>query len=157
MNLSYYLRKIEDYPAHIILYKILVSLCSRLKILVLSVKASLSSTYISDKEFLASLNDPYDDIGELLKHMKERQFPDFFFRQCDKDILVQAVKCWYPDAIQQTIADADKICNHVFNLLGSGKTYLGEEIDWHIDFKTGWKWEPRYYRNIKCRESPPER
>lgn len=35
----------------------------------------------------------------------------------------------------------EKILAHEFDLLGSGPTPLGPEIDWHLDFKSGRKWE----------------
>lgn len=47
------------------------------------------------------------------------------------------------------INEADKICNHIFNLLGSGDTQLGKEIKWNQDFKTGFYWENKYYYKIK--------
>jgi hypothetical protein len=30
----------------------------------------------------------------------------------------------------------------VFDLLGSGPVHLGQEIDWHLDFKAGYRWNP---------------
>ena len=39
---------------------------------------------------------------------------------------------------------ADEICAHRFDLLGSGPTELGPEIDWHTDFKTGRRWPLRH-------------
>ncbi len=44
---------------------------------------------------------------------------------------------------------ADQVCDHVFDLLGSGPTFLGAEIDWHQDFKSGWRWEPVHYTNVR--------
>lgn len=44
---------------------------------------------------------------------------------------------------------ANKICNHEFNLLGSGDKYLGKEIYWNEDFKTGFKWANKFYKDIK--------
>ncbi len=35
----------------------------------------------------------------------------------------------------EIIAEADKICDHEFNLLGSGPVKLGNKINWHLDFK----------------------
>jgi uncharacterized heparinase superfamily protein len=35
---------------------------------------------------------------------------------------------------------ADSILAHRFDLLGSGMTALGDEIDWHRDFKSGRRW-----------------
>jgi hypothetical protein len=45
------------------------------------------------------------------------------------------------DAILRAAEDA---CAHRFDLLGSGPVELGSDIDWHRDFKTGFRWPPRY-------------
>ena len=72
--------------------------------------------------------------------------PPFFFHLGDKDIIVETIKEEYTASIeQQTINDADEICTHIFDLLGSGKQELGKEIDWHLDFKTGFRWDPKEY------------
>ena len=47
-----------------------------------------------------------------------------------------------PGLLAATIESADQVCNHVFNLLGSGPVALGETIDWHQDFKSGYRWNP---------------
>ena len=44
---------------------------------------------------------------------------------------------------------ADSYCAHVFDLLGSGPVRLGDHIDWHQDFKSGARWEPKYFKQIK--------
>src|SRR5918992_1387286 len=46
----------------------------------------------------------------------------------------------YDDLVER----ADEICAHRFDLLGSGPTDLGAEIDWHTDFKTGRRWPLRH-------------
>ncbi len=50
---------------------------------------------------------------------------------------------------EQIIERADKICNHIFNLLGSGDVNLGKDIKWNEDFKTGFIWANKFYKNIK--------
>ncbi len=62
----------------------------------------------------------------------------------------------FPDKVRTKIAQADLICEHIFDLLGSGPKKLslnGEDyqpIDWHSDFKSGYKWDPKiFFRNIK--------
>ncbi len=47
-----------------------------------------------------------------------------------------------PEVRHATIESADRICRHVFDLLGSGPTELGAMIDWHRDFKSGYRWNP---------------
>jgi len=49
----------------------------------------------------------------------------------------------FPEEAQGAVRDADEICAHVFDILGSGKTRLGPEIDWHRDFKSGFSWALR--------------
>ena len=50
---------------------------------------------------------------------------------------------------EQIIKQANKICNHIFNLLGSGDINLGKDIKWNEDFKTGFIWENKFYKKIK--------
>jgi hypothetical protein len=48
------------------------------------------------------------------------------------------------DFVRRRIKEnAERICCHEFNLLGSGWTFLGRNIDWHRDFITGFEWDKR--------------
>ncbi len=38
------------------------------------------------------------------------------------------------------IQKADAICDHTFDLLGSGPYHFKNGIDWHLDFKSGFRW-----------------
>ncbi len=50
------------------------------------------------------------------------------------------------------ILSADKTLNGYFDLLGSGETRLNP-IDWHTDFKTGFKWPPgKFFKEYKQEE-----
>lgn len=59
---------------------------------------------------------------------------------------VAAIRAFYeqqaPRMREATIESADRICDHVFDLLGSGPVALGATIDWHRDFKSGYRWNP---------------
>jgi len=44
------------------------------------------------------------------------------------------------DVAPVTIERADQVMRHEFDLLGSGPSALGSEIDWHTDFKSGHSW-----------------
>jgi len=94
---------------------------------------------LSDNDFLDATG--YKTVNGLLN----RNLPPFFFNPDDKDKIVETVRKEYPESIEQTINDADEICHHIFDLLGSGKTKLGKEIDWHLDFKSGFRWDPKTY------------
>ncbi len=51
--------------------------------------------------------------------------------------------------VEEIRRDADRYCEHVFDLLGSGPVELEGPVDWHKDFKSGARWAPRYFRRIK--------
>jgi len=73
------------------------------------------------------------------------RLPLFFFKPVNKEELINIIKERYPESIKETIKDADEICEHIFDLLGSDKEELGKEIDWHLDFKSGFRWNPKTY------------
>ncbi len=61
----------------------------------------------------------------------------------------------FPDKVKTKIAEADLICEHIFDLLGSGPIVLSpkgenyQPIDWHSDFKSAYRWNPKtFYRNV---------
>jgi hypothetical protein len=45
-------------------------------------------------------------------------------------------------------AEADDLLAHRFDLLGSGPVTLGEEIDWHRDFKSDYRWPRDFYQDV---------
>ena len=45
--------------------------------------------------------------------------------------------------------EADHVLAHRVDFLGSGLVDLGAEIDWHRDFKSGYRWPPRFYQDIE--------
>lgn len=50
---------------------------------------------------------------------------------------------------EKIIKDANTILEHKFDLLGSGIKELGKKIKWNQDFKSGFIWENKFYKNIK--------
>ena len=78
----------------------------------------------------------------------------FIVPEC-KAALLKAFRETLPQADGLIVAEADCLCKHVFDLLGSGPTPLGERIDWHVDFKTGHRWNPKtYYKRIRYAPYP---
>lgn len=62
----------------------------------------------------------------------------------------------FPDMVEGKIAEADFICKHVFQVLGSGRKKLSRDgngylpIDWNSDFKSDYRWNPKtFYADIK--------
>lgn len=74
----------------------------------------------------------------------------------DFDSFARTYRELFPDKVQSKIAEADLICEHIFDLLGSGSKRLSpkgkayQPIDWHSDFKSGYRWNPKtFHRNIQ--------
>jgi hypothetical protein len=100
---------------------------------------------LSDKDFLKVVG------CKTMNDFIDRELPLFFFNTGGKDKIIETIKKEYPESIKEIIIDADEICEHVFDLLGSGKTKLGKEIDWQNDFKINIRWDEKecYIRNPK--------
>ena len=89
----------------------------------------------------------WSDLPQRLRCSRQPRFlPDANLRNQIGSLLSN----FAPKAMNLTVTEADRICEHVFDLLGSGPTPLGEKIDWHTDFKTGHRWNLRtYYKRIR--------
>jgi hypothetical protein len=66
----------------------------------------------------------------------------FFFQRDDVPGILQQLRASVPEAPARIIADADRILDHKFDLLGYSELDYGKEIDWHRDAVHG-KSSPR--------------
>lgn len=114
-------------------------------------KAKVKSTRLSNHALRKALK-PECRTNDFIAWMENRAKPVFFINFHSKDKPVKLIEREYPDSIERTIQAADEICHHIFDLLGSGKVNLGERIDWHADFKTGYRWPLKHY--IRYRVTP---
>ena len=79
---------------------------------------------------LCSLNIPF------VKHNANtlQPFPDlFFFKSAEVPGILDLLRERLPEAVDQIVERAERICQHRFNLLGYEDIDYGEEIDWHVD------------------------
>jgi len=95
---------------------------------------SLPFLKISDKKLLKLFNTA--NKKQITQYFKERKRPKFFIDSKSRGIFIK--KSLSGD--QNVISNADEICSHVFDLLGSGKMDFGKVINWHCDFKSGKVW-----------------
>lgn len=110
---------------------------------------------ITTKDFHHAFTNDISTEVEFLAKVKSDQRPKFFLVLQEKDRLVNGLRHICPSAESQIIQAAEQICTHHFDLLGSGKCWLGKQIDWHIDFKTGHRWDPTtYYLDIQYAPYP---
>ncbi len=63
--------------------------------------------------------------------------------RAEREQVVAALRLLAPDIPAQVVAEAQRICRHEVDLLGSGPVALGAHIDWHRDFKSGHRWPQR--------------
>jgi len=75
----------------------------------------------------------------------------------DIDNIANTYRELFPDMVKSKISEADSICKHVFQVLGSGLKKLSQHgdgyqlMDWHSDFKSDHRWSPKtFYADIKC-------
>lgn len=54
-----------------------------------------------------------------------------------------------PGDAQRIFARAEDAVNHRVQFLGTPLHELGDDIDWHTDFKVGKTWPPRFFRDIE--------
>jgi hypothetical protein len=105
-----------------------------------------------DEELSEALKSSYGSNGGL-KELLHGKRPALFTELDQKFFEVIAER--FPSGVDQTFKESDKLCDHIFELLGSGQTPLGEQIDWHADFKSGKRWEPDlYYKRVRMDDLP---
>jgi heparinase II/III-like protein len=75
--------------------------------------------------------------GELSDAALTRFLERFFVDPREARMRAHAIAERHPHLAERTRQQAELALRHVFDLLGSGPTHLGERIDWHTDFKTG--------------------
>lgn len=54
------------------------------------------------------------------------------------------------DQKKALVSQAERVCNHQFDLLGSGSYNFLSDIDWHFDFKSSYRW-PSHTLHFKTR------
>jgi len=72
-------------------------------------------------------------------------------RLCLPEITLPREEAW-PNELRAALADlraeSQAALTHTVNLLGSGPVELGAEVDWHRDFKSGFRWPAVFYQDV---------
>lgn len=117
-------------------------------------KQQRKRSYRVDREALAAaLDTTPDQLDRVMERLKTALGSRLPFDPAQ----MPAVRTYYreqaPGELAALLESADQVCNHVFDLLGSGPVSLGEPIDWHRDFKSGYRWDSgMYYADIPHRQ-----
>ncbi len=157
---NYYISRMRQLPPGEAMKKVLTKpvtfVCRKLE----NIKARLFSTHISDKQLIESLYGIMS-IQEVLGHIKIER-PKFFVEPSLREELAALIQREFTQLKDQIVTEADKVCSHIFDLLGSGDVNLdrfaeqhgGRQVcgylPWHYDFKTGYRWNPKkFYKEIE--------
>ncbi len=97
-----------------------------------------------DKRFAAQAPDQ--------NYFTTRTYPRFFFDHSRRESFRQAYLSHFSKEQPAIIVQAEKYLEHKFDLLGSSQVDLGETIDWHSDFKSGFSWPQENFTRIKIVE-----
>jgi len=112
------------------------------------VEALLFPLDISNRKLLKIINK--NNKEHITKYLRNKSGIKFFIDLGDKRKIIEAFMQGFSDRIRNVLENANEIYNHTFDLLGSGKINLGEKINWHCDFKSGYCWNPKtFYLDIK--------
>ena len=112
--------------------------------------ARVRGTTVSDAQFMKALAPEYSHNEDFLESFREQRARTFFIQPASKEEILSTLLQICPEARSHIVQAADQICEHYFDLLGSGPSKLAWPIDWHADFKSGFRWDPQqYYADIR--------
>lgn len=148
-KLRRYIQLIRSLPPREVLRKVKAKFGQTITSQWRAAQAQLFGTHISDAQLRAALIPSLQDSQALLSFLCAGERPCFFIDARQREAVLAAFRHHCPMADTLTLVAANRACDHIFDLLGSGPTRLGDRIDWHKDFKTGHHYNPRqYYANI---------
>jgi hypothetical protein len=114
------------------------------------ISARLRDTTVSDVDFSKALLPEYSRNEDFLESLKEQRARFFFIQPAKREDVLGTLLEICVDAKSNIVNAADRVCEHYFDLLGSGPTKVAWPIDWHADFKSGYRWDPgQYYADIR--------
>ena len=90
----------------------------------------------SDQELFARLK-PFTRPEELLEHLGTRSEPRFFAGVVNRDCTISEFQRRFPHAVDEILAQAERILTGRFDLLGLTNISFGQPINWHVEPLSG--------------------
>ncbi len=160
------LRRIKGMSPQVLVQKVLFRIHLKINSIFERKLLSLFSVKLTDARFYNSfdLNPPelskvkeavkirdyHKANQELLSYFRNRRYPEFFYSFDRKDEIIPLIEEKFPDSCNLTIQKANLACEHIFDLLGSGLTNIGNPIDWMTNF-AGRSWLSKYYQDLNSK------
>ncbi len=85
-------------------------------------------------------------LREIAEQIRMRQMPRFFGLIPEQAALLDR---FYPHAYNLTIEQANACLEHRFNLFGAGSIQAGNPINWHTDFRSGYRWPVEHHTRLE--------
>lgn len=114
--------------------RLLVRIVGRVLRVLSKLRAKRASRAISKVGLLECLSG-YESVEDFLHDFRSRKEPSFFLRKENLPLLGEVL----PQSEEAIIRDADEICAHNFDLLGSGKRNVSELASWRVKELTGFQ------------------
>jgi Heparinase II/III-like protein/Heparinase II/III N-terminus len=80
-------------------------------------------------------------VENLSALWERRAAKGFLFSAAERDELRRLHEGPFASSAEVLQGRVERILRHEFDLLGSGPIALGPELDWHLDFKSGRRWD----------------
>ncbi|MFH1860543.1 MAG: alginate lyase family protein [bacterium] len=103
--------------------------------------------YKTDAAFFQKITVGEKSVDGLLNYMRKRQGVAFFVDEHKKQSMLETIHKQYPQLIQQSTEQADKICRHEFSFLGIEVSYK-DEISWTKDPVSLKEWPMKFYADV---------
>jgi len=114
-----------------------------------------SKKNITDKDFLRASTRRFNSVHELINNLRLESDQNFFIECTRREEVLVALNRISHSAKNEIINEANTICDHVIDLLGSKPTFLGEKINWHKDFKSNYQFpDNKLYFKIQPAKYP---
>ncbi len=102
---------------------------------------------MTSQSLLRKFPGEFHNSGDLLAFIKPRLRERFFLSDLNKkEFYINLMTSL--GGFDPILDDADLVHENKFQTLGSETYSFGEKIDWHLDFKSGKRWEPVFYSKI---------
>jgi hypothetical protein len=86
-------------------------------------------------------------------YFSERSAPHFYFKSQNLPNYHKALRANFPGVCHDITRRAISTVAHKFNFLGSSEVFLGDKIDWQIDFKSGGIWPAKPFAKLQLVDS----
>jgi Heparinase II/III N-terminus/Heparinase II/III-like protein len=124
-------------PPGVIAYRIKAEMLAELE----RFNAPLRDRRLDNRRLLTALR--ANSLGELWDRLASNVYPAL-----TKPVRIEDYERVCPGDGDRILAAAQRALAHEVDLLGSGPVCLGKQIDWHRDYKTDFRWTPRFFRRI---------